>query len=152
MMTDEALSLDEVTWHDYAPVVAALFSALAPVAPPVGLRDRVLARVGPEKVTIHRGEAADWYTVAPGIETRELHRDDARGVHTFFMRLAPGATIPPHHHDAAEECYVVSGELQTFGTTLRAGDFVRAASGTRHGRSRSEGGCVLLLTSSVGAA
>ena len=97
------------------------------------------------------GEGGDWvrHPNAAGIETRELHRDADSGIRTFYLRRAPGAAIPPHRHLTAEECFVISGELESFGTILRPGDYIRAASGTQHGTSRSEGGCLLLLTSAM---
>ena len=150
MMLDEAQEAD-IAWSDYPTVTEALFAAVAPVAPPAGLRERVLARIADTRVSIHRGEGGDWvrHPNAAGIETRELHRDDDRGIRTYYLRMAPGAAIPPHRHLTAEECFVISGELESFGTILRPGDYIRAASGTQHGTSRSEGGCLLLLTSAM---
>jgi anti-sigma factor ChrR (cupin superfamily) len=66
--------------------------------------------------------------------------------HTFLLRLDPGAVIPQHLHHGAEECYVLEGELRTWDTVLRAGDFLRSPPGSDHAASRSEGGCLLLLT------
>lgn len=62
--------------------------------------------------------------------------------------LEPGATAPLHTHDEEQVGYVVSGEIDfTDGNEthrLKAGDFYYASSGTPHGATALEGGCVVI--------
>jgi anti-sigma factor ChrR (cupin superfamily) len=65
------------------------------------------------------------------------------------MRVDPGTQVPLHPHHAAEECYMLDGDLDTYGTVLRRGDYLRAPAGTVHAPSRSEGGCLILVTAGL---
>ena len=64
---------------------------------------------------------------------------------TILLDVSPGTRFPAHHHDGAEECYVLSGSLYTCGRHLVAGDFVHADAGTDHGELWTEEGCQVLL-------
>lgn len=136
-----------------AEVAASLFGAFA-VPPPPELRERVLARVAePDGLTVLRADEPGWFDLGPpGIRVRVLFRDPNRRSQTLLMEVAPGATLPSHGHDDAEECFVVRGEFESFGRVFRAGDYVRAPAGSHHGVSRSATGCLLLLTAGIDAA
>ncbi len=103
-----------------------------------------------EEVFIRRAQLSDWeeYGV-PGIQRCVLFRDFGRNLQTSLIRIAPGVEAPPHPHLQAEECFVVEGDFITSGTTLFAGDYMRSPAGSSHGSSRTENGCVLLITSEV---
>jgi anti-sigma factor ChrR (cupin superfamily) len=64
---------------------------------------------------------------------------------TLLLDVAPGTRFPSHHHEGAEECYVVSGSLFTCGRRLNAGDFVHADGNTDHDELFTEEGCRVLL-------
>jgi quercetin dioxygenase-like cupin family protein len=104
----------------------------------------------PAEVFIRRAQFSDWeeYGV-PGIQRCVLFRDFGRNLQTSLIRIAPGVEAPPHPHPQAEECYVVEGDFMTSGTTLFAGDYMRYPAGSSHGATRTENGCVLLITSEV---
>lgn len=89
-------------------------------------------------------------TAIPGIEVRRLALDRAARRTTILIRMAPHTSYPAHRHAAAEECYVLSGEL-CIGSELRmrAGDYQRAERGSEHPRQWTESGCLLLLHSSL---
>jgi quercetin dioxygenase-like cupin family protein len=103
-----------------------------------------------EEVFIRRAQFSDWedYGVL-GIQRCVLFRDFGRNLQTSLIRIAPGVEAPPHPHPQAEECYVVEGDFVTSGTTLLAGDYMRSPAGSSHGTTRTETGCVLLVTSEV---
>jgi anti-sigma factor ChrR (cupin superfamily) len=116
------------------------------------VRDRVMARIqaeGPRPpagfaVTLASGESWRPHPV-PGIRMKVLALNRERGYATLLLDVAPGVSFPPHHHEDAEECYVISGSLFTCGRRLSAGDFIHADGGTDHGELRTEEGCQVLL-------
>lgn len=129
----------------------ALSRAAPSVAPPGGLRERVLARVREEArtaprdlVTLRAGEGT-WVALGPGLEARELSADPLAGTRSLLVRLAPGAEIPTHDHPVSEECLVLEGEL-TIGTLeLRAGDYHLAPAGVSHARITTRTGALAYL-------
>jgi quercetin dioxygenase-like cupin family protein len=102
------------------------------------------------EVFIRRAQFSDWeeYGV-PGIQRCVLFRDFGRNLQTSLIRIAPGVEAAPHPHRQAEECYVVEGDFITSGTTLFAGDYMRFPAGSSHDATRTENGCVLLITTEV---
>jgi anti-sigma factor ChrR (cupin superfamily) len=74
-----------------------------------------------------------------------LARNAERGYATLLLDVAPGTRFPSHHHEGAEECYVISGSLFTCGRRLGAGDFVHADGNTDHDELFTEEGCRVLL-------
>jgi len=81
----------------------------------------------------------------PGIRVRVLSLNRERGYATLLLDVAPGTRFPAHHHDGAEDCYVISGSLFTWGRRLSAGDFIHADSGTDHSEMWTDEGCQVLL-------
>jgi anti-sigma factor ChrR (cupin superfamily) len=84
-----------------------------------------------------------------GVEARRLFVDPDNGRVTMMVRMRAGSSYPAHVHAGEEECYVVSGDLCVGDLKMVAGDYQRAAAGSRHGVQSTETGCVLLLTSST---
>jgi anti-sigma factor ChrR (cupin superfamily) len=126
---------------------------IQPVAPAAHVRRNVLQFAksnGETRAYIQRDDPAVWKSLPiPGLSIRLLYVDHQRKTQTIMLRAEPGAVLPPHEHSAAEECYVLEGELETLGTVFKAGDFFRAAPGTSHGESRSPTGCTVLITSAI---
>jgi anti-sigma factor ChrR (cupin superfamily) len=81
----------------------------------------------------------------PGIKMKVLSLDRQRNCATLIFDVDPGVRFPQHHHDAAEECYVVSGSLYAYGRRLVAGDFIHADGETDHDELWTEEGCRVLL-------
>jgi len=155
--------------ESYDAVIRALNGNAAEVMPNPSIKQSVLDRIsrpGPEnrvapnrsgqglsfpaEVFIRRAQFSDWeeYGV-PGMQRCVLFRDIGRNLQTSLLRVAPGVEVPPHPHPQAEECFVVEGDFMTSGTTLFAGDYMRFPAGSFHGATRTENGCVLLITSEV---
>jgi anti-sigma factor ChrR (cupin superfamily) len=149
---------------------AADLAYVAPsVHPPSGLRERVLRACtqtspGPARVwrewTAHpetrdglaivRADEGAWEPVLPGITVKRLSVDLERRLATMLIRMQPGSEYPRHRHAGAEECLVLDGELHIGDDiVMRAGDFQRAESGSRHLSQWTDAGCVLLVTSSL---
>lgn len=95
------------------------------------------------------GDAAWEPTGIDGIESRPLFVDRERDQTTMMVRMAPGTAYPRHLHAGPEECFVLEGDLRVGNEVLRAGDYQRAAAGSHHPVQSTEGGCLLLLVSSL---
>jgi quercetin dioxygenase-like cupin family protein len=155
--------------ESYDAVIRALNGNATEIMPDPSIKQSLLDRIsrpGPEKrvaparsgrgqgvpaeVFVRRAQFSDWkeYGV-PGMQRCVLFRDFGRNLQTSLIRIAPGVEVPPHPHPQAEECYVVEGDFATDGTTLFAGDYMRSPAGSSHGATRTENGCVLLITSQV---
>lgn len=154
-------------------VTGALGLSVPPAAAPADLRARLLARAergakepapGAEtqiwKNWEGGGAAHPWFllranegsweeTGVEGVRARRLFVDTDRQTVTMLVKMAAGTAYPTHRHAAAEECYVLEGDLHVGDTVMRAGDYQRAGSGTMHGVQSTEGGCTLLIVSSL---
>ncbi|MFN0147756.1 MAG: cupin domain-containing protein [Dehalococcoidia bacterium] len=117
-----------------------------PVAPPGGLRERILARISeePRAPTFEvgndyfaRAAEMEWTELAPGIEVKVLFRDAATRARTTLVRMGPNLAFPPHEHDVIEDLYLVSGEAWVGEVRMDAGDYCRAPAGTEHRDVRS---------------
>ncbi|HET9262594.1 MAG TPA: cupin domain-containing protein [Vicinamibacterales bacterium] len=123
-------------------------------APSADVRDRLLSRIDETNRPVGQGfsfrfakdDDDDWQPhPVPGIRMKVLAQNVERGYSTLLLEVQPGARFPPHHHDGAEECYVLSGSLYTCGRRLSAGDFLHADPNTDHGEIWTEEGCRVLL-------
>lgn len=154
-------------------VADELLLAADPAEPRPAVRERLLARVASEApgggARPHARAAVDaadtraprpplpellfalepdavWKDIAPGLQLRMLSRGS--GGSSYVVRVAPGATVPSHEHPCVEHSYILSGSIDVEGTLCHAGDYHRAASGTRHDTFYSAGGCVMLVVES----
>ena len=102
-----------------------------------------------EGLTVVRDGQGDWQpTGVDGITAKRLSVDTDTGFVTMIVRMEPGTSYPSHRHAGAEECFVLEGDLQVAGSTLRAGDYQKADSSSIHGVQSTVSGCTLLLRSS----
>jgi quercetin dioxygenase-like cupin family protein len=60
--------------------------------------------------------------------------------------VAPGKTIPRHPHPGVEECYLLEGDLRSYGKDLLPGDYMVAPFGSVHPDSCTTNGCLILVT------
>jgi anti-sigma factor ChrR (cupin superfamily) len=135
---------------------AAVELLLAPdaVTPRPQVRERVLAaargaaRAGeprpplPDLLFALRADDV-WIEMGAGLARRELAITPTGA--SYLIRVAPGATIPDHHHAHVEHSFVLSGSIEVEGTMCRAGDYHRAATGTAHTAFYSRQGCLMLI-------
>ena len=91
----------------------------------------------------------DWEEVAPGIQCKLLATDAERSRVSMLVRLAPGASYPPHTHAGVEELHLLDGELWIDDRMLRPGEYNRAEPGTSDARVWSETGCTCVLVTSA---
>ena len=139
---------DSFSSEDLAFLDAALAASVDPVPPPATARARILAAVRDiphDSVTLRAGEG-EWVPFrAPGVQVKTLCTDPVRNTTTVMLKMPPGARLDGHLHQGNEECYVVDGTVSLGGVHIVAGDFHRAAAGTRHGKVSTQTGCTLLL-------
>jgi anti-sigma factor ChrR (cupin superfamily) len=95
-------------------------------------------------LTVHAAEKP-WEFVAPGVEKKLLHLDAEAGWQAMILKLEPGAFIPPHSHDLAEECLILEGDLEVDGVRARAGDFHLAFANADHSPVFSPSGATLYI-------
>jgi anti-sigma factor ChrR (cupin superfamily) len=145
--------------------IGALALAAPLAQPSAGLRDRVLETARPQSTSqvwkewggevqhgdlhvVRKGEGP-WEVVAPGVSARRLYVDRERDAVTMMVRMDPGASYVPHRHAGPEQCFVLEGDLFDGQERFYAGDFQCAAPGSVHHVQSTEGGCLLLIVSSL---
>jgi anti-sigma factor ChrR (cupin superfamily) len=139
--------------------IASLIGESVPAVAPQRLRERLLAKIGdsprvPGIVLEHNGlliarsQELTWQPIASGVFLKPLYEDKARKYDTSLVRMDAGARIPGHHHTTIEELFLLSGDLHVEGQVMRAGDYCRADSGSIHGETFTNDGCLFLLVTS----
>ena len=123
---------------------------LTPLAPPAGLRDKVLERIRkPASDFLTLRVDAGWKPLAPALEVKLLTYDERSDTKSFLMRAQAGARIPEHRHQGYEECLVLEGEIIIGDMVLRAGDFHGAQSDTHHPSIRTDIGALVYVRSAL---
>lgn len=136
---------------DFDPRPAWLYDALdadPPSAADARLRQRVLRAIAGEATASHHtvlpvDAAVPWQPWGPGLQIRVLHEAD--GVMSYLVRLAAGASLPPHHHPVDEECVVLEGAVQIGSLRVPAGGYHRGLRGLPHDALRSDEGALVFL-------
>ncbi|HYO83610.1 MAG TPA: cupin domain-containing protein [Bryobacteraceae bacterium] len=138
-----------------------LAQAAPPAVPRPELRERVLAMAASPQVwkqwtavpcgDLHvvRGDQGEWQRVREGVYAKQLYVDPARDLATMLVRMEPGSKYVPHRHGGPEQCFVLQGDVREGGHVFSAGDFQCLAEGSVHGAQWTEGGCLLLIVSSL---
>jgi anti-sigma factor ChrR (cupin superfamily) len=145
------MTADDSQFDDLSALALALVAGSAEPRPDV--KARLMAQVHaaaeppvPKGFSFRYSTEGDWLPhPVPGIRFKVLALNRDRGYATLLLDVAPGTVFPPHHHAAAEECYVVSGSLTTCGRRIHAGDFLHADGDTDHGPLSTDTGCRVLL-------
>jgi anti-sigma factor ChrR (cupin superfamily) len=111
------------------------------------VKTRVMGAIEQKSGQLHRtvrAEAGTWEPVAPGVERKLLwERGDAT---SCLIRLAPGASFPPHGHPIDEESVILEGSLRIGADLLlRVGDFHVGLSGVKHETVSTDEGCLCFL-------
>ena len=115
------------------------------------LARRIAAETGKQPVlppAPHWAEP-EWEEVAPGIECKLLATDTERHRVSMLVRLAPGASYPPHTHAGTEELHLLDGELWIDERKLLPGDYNYGAPGAGDDRVWTETGCTCVLVTST---
>jgi anti-sigma factor ChrR (cupin superfamily) len=95
-------------------------------------------------VSIMRDDA--WVQLGKKVHVKVLH-DDGTTL-SWLLKLLPGGRLPEHdHHDGAEECMVLEGQLRINGAEFGCGDYQIAHPGSSHFEVMSEQGALVFLKS-----
>jgi hypothetical protein len=115
------------------------------------LARRIAAESGKDPVLppARQWSEPDWEQVAPGIECKLLATDTERHRISMLVRLAPGASYPPHTHAGVEELHLLDGELWIDARKLFPGDYNYGPPGASDERVWSETGCTCVLITST---
>lgn len=139
-------------------VQEALIDCVQPEAPPKGLDAALRARLGPRPkeateegqraglAVVRKDDSAWQATRYDGISMKPLSHDLSNERMTLLLRMEPGAVYPPHHHEGAEECFMVEGTVISDGVRYQAGDYMRAEAHSDHGLQTTDTGCLMLLS------
>ncbi|NJD06924.1 MAG: cupin domain-containing protein [Methylococcaceae bacterium] len=121
-----------------------------PVDPPrrEALRSRLLARAadgraGETGLLTVRLKRGSWQTLKQGVRFKPLWNGPEGA--SVLIEFAPGAALPAHRHNWAEEGMVLRGELHTAEVELGPGDYQLSPAGSRHGGIESRGGALAFL-------
>lgn len=110
------------------------------------VKRKLLARIAEDQraqhVTVQADEGA-WQPFGPGLTLKVLH--EAGGIMSYLVRLAPGASLPPHRHPVDEECVVLEGSLRIGATVVAAGGFHLGRQHRLHEPIVSEQGALIFL-------
>lgn len=120
--------------------------SMPPIAPPPGLRARVLEAAASQpagQMAVIRAHEGEWIQLSPGVQRRDLTLTP--GGRVFLIRVAAGAAVARHSHALAEHCYVLEGDAWVADEHLGAGDHHIAGPGSVHDGLRSDRGCLLLI-------
>lgn len=138
------------------PVVKRFVSWPANVLRPgPALKERLKRRIADDSgedghhLPARKWDEPEWEQVAPGIEVKLLASDNLRHRVSMLVRLAPGASYPPHRHAGVEELHLLDGELWIDGRKLFPGDYNYGPPGSSDYRVWSETGCSCVLITST---
>lgn len=143
---------DQIEFED-ALVIALARAADAGALPAPEVKTRLLATLVaprvPDGFTFRFAADGDWLShPVPGIRMQVLSVNREAGYAMLLLDAAPGARFPAHHHTGAEECFVLSGDVNTCNRRMHAGDFLHADADTDHRELwTDEGARVILVVS-----
>jgi len=123
--------------------------------PTISLQKRLALRITEEPAKppvlplTRQWSEPEWEQVAPGIECKLLADDTEHQRVSMLVRLAPGASYPPHTHAGVEELHLLDGELWINGRKLVPGDHNYGAPEALDESVWSETGCTCVLVTST---
>jgi anti-sigma factor ChrR (cupin superfamily) len=139
---------DDMLAPDLLEAIATAHTAEA-LAPAVAARikRRLLARIAEDSTPRHlTAQAADntWQPFVQGVDIKVLNEAD--GIMSYLLRLAPGASFPSHRHPTDEECVVLEGMIQIGNELLvPAGGFHMAHRDSIHAPVSTVAGATIFL-------
>jgi len=150
---EDRQTLAELRRIDYA-----LAWTPAAATPPAGVKDRLLQSIANLQTVsapnsgfaFVRADEGAWQQLAPGVTAKHLFDDATAGSSTMLVRMAAGSTVPGHRHEDIEELLVLEGDCYCAGQRLQTGDYHRAESGSTHGVTFTEQGCMMIVHTSSG--
>ncbi len=114
------------------------------------IRRRLLERVADDDATHQTIDAddGDWQPFLDGVQLKVLREHE--GVLSYLLKLAPGASLPPHRHPLDEECVVLEGRLRVGSRVeLGPGGYHLAHRGALHATIATDTGATIFLRGAV---
>jgi anti-sigma factor ChrR (cupin superfamily) len=140
------IDFDDLEWP------LAEWAAAGAPAPRVEVREWLMTRVHADEPVVPEGFAFSFAETdrwiphpVPGIRMRVLAMNRQSGYATLLLDVEPGTRFPAHHHSGAEECYVISGSVYSYGRRMGPGDFLHADGDTDHSELWTDEGAQVLL-------
>jgi hypothetical protein len=118
---------------DELQVLGVAAAASMPIsAPPLRLRDRILAAARDERFAFIREREGIWLPRADApVATKALFHDSRDRLTTRLVRLAPSAQLPEPQLDGRRSFYVLRGRVSASDLFLEAGDFADSIDSSR---------------------
>lgn len=136
--------------RDLFPRIRERIARSAKVQPWKDWQHAPVASASPDSFIVRGAGEESWEkTSIEGIDVRSLSVDREADRVTMLVRMAAGTSYPAHRHGGAEECFVLEGDLNVGAERMKAGDFQRMEEGSCHPDQSTDGGCLLLITSSL---
>ncbi len=85
---------------------------------------------------------APWQVFSEGVDMLSLRSEP--GANRVLLRFAPGKGYPVHHHEVAEEVFVLEGIYEDLDGQHGPGTYLRYPPGSTHA-ARSATGCTFLV-------
>lgn len=146
--------------ESFASTASALGFSAADESPPARTRAALLSRVttassktqatatpeikSNQYVSILASEDI-WRKLTEGVVMKKLYVDPDTGIATSLVRMMPGTSLPAHKHIGVEQLFILEGDCQVAGQTLKSGDYHRAKAGSIHQSTSTVGGTLFLL-------
>lgn len=114
------------------------------------IRRRLLERVADDDATHWTIDAdeGDWQPFLDGVQLKVLREHE--GVLSYLLKLAPGASLPPHRHPLDEECVVLEGRLRVGSRVeIGPGGYHLAHRGALHATIATDTGATIFLRGAV---
>lgn len=148
--------------HGFEDCVATMTASYyPPVQPSPSLKGKIFTAIGEKDPDAETENAekqegggyhfigkdeGEWKTLPGGKIRLKTLSDLPNASHTtILLEAEPGAVFLPHAHEGMEEIMLLSGDLDTLGRRLVAGDYLRHDPNTLHAKAVSENGCQALL-------
>jgi anti-sigma factor ChrR (cupin superfamily) len=116
---------------DLRDLAAAALAGASPVAPPMAVRDQVLAFADAPRGEVDTSQYT-WREIAPGFRVHDLRDDPERGIRTLLIWADAGATNVRHRHLGEEHILVLKGTLKDDRGIYRAGEMCHSRPGEVH--------------------
>jgi putative transcriptional regulator len=168
-MSKRADELDDLDEADVRRLAAWAAANITPVAPPSGLRGRILGDLGGiarfqsvaealRRFVDLSAEATDgllkklddgaaWAEGFPRVRYFHFTPGPASaGAEAGFVRIEPGATFPNHRHLGPERTFVLDGIMHDRGAVYGPGSVIESATGTAHDYTAGAGRDLIIVS------
>lgn len=145
LVRNPELQRQVVAWERRLTPLATILPEAEPRASVWDAIEAALDKASPPATVTVRVQEGEWRMLGPGMEIKLLMVDREVGFQSFLLRLAPGAVLPPHHHNILEECLLLEGDMLIGDRAYSRGDYHAALPGSRHAPISTRNGGVVFI-------